>query len=172
MEVQIQHIHGPIDHLVDTHRGDGVHQEGKREENPGGAIHNEGTTVTPTVDYTGKSPNLPDNDMVTTCIDKEKNLKQQTLDGDKQTTITIQKGQQALKGSSLVPSTASTIPVHCADGNAGKVKRERRQAEPWSVRLGQSDSSGYGPEICELEERSNILQLKKKEVCNHCMRNC
>ena len=51
-------------------------------------------------------------------------------------------------------STASTIPVHCADGNAGKVRKDRRQTEPWSVRLGQSDSSGYGPEIYELEEKT------------------
>ena len=68
-------------------------------------------------------------------------------------------------------STASTTPVLCAGGSAGKGKRERRQAEPWSVRLGQSDSSGYGPEICELEEKNKILPLKKKGAWKHCMRN-
>ena len=113
--------------------------------------------MTPKVDHTEKSPNLPDNDMVTTCIEKEKNLKWQNVDCDKQTETTVRKGPQVPKGSSPVPSTASTIPVHCADGNAGKVRRDRRRAEPWSVRLGQSDSSGYGPEIYELEEKSKIL---------------
>ena len=66
------------------------------------------------------------------------------------------------KAGNPLTSTASTIPVHCADGNAGKVKRERRQAEPWSVRLGQSDSSGYGPEICELEEKIQNLAIKEE----------
>ena len=35
MEVQIQHIHGPIDHLVDTHHGEGFIKKIKEKESQG-----------------------------------------------------------------------------------------------------------------------------------------
>ena len=35
MEVQIQHIRGPIDHLVDTHHGEGFIKKEKEKENQG-----------------------------------------------------------------------------------------------------------------------------------------
>ena len=75
--------------------------------------------MTSTVDYTEQSPNLLDNGMATTCLNKEGNTTHQNLDDDKQTTTTMQKGQLP-NGLSLDPCTTSTISVHCADGKVGK----------------------------------------------------
>ena len=61
-------------------------------------------------------------------------------------------------------STASTTSVPCAGGNSGKVKRERSSMEePWSVRIGQSDSREYGTEIFELEEKIQNLAIKEEK---------
>ena len=72
--------------------------------------------------------------------------------------------QSSLRVSVPIQSTTSTASVPCASRESGNVNRERRiTEEPWSVRLGQSDSREYGTEIFELEEQIQNLAIKEEK---------